>query len=102
MHAPAAASQFDRMFQVQHLVVDDVLDSKSRHSRTVENPAYDDGVVRGIVVPQAVARMLAAPRHLRTRQQRVKQFCIQIVKDALEIVGIPLSRSDSFPPAYLS
>src|SRR5579871_3409680 len=61
MDAAAAAAQFDRMLQVQHFVIKDVLQDIAWHSGVIENPADDDGVVRGIVMPQAVAGALLAP-----------------------------------------
>ncbi len=74
MHTPAATSQPHRVLEVQHLVIDDVLHCEPRDSRVIEDAAHHDGVVGGIVMPQAVARVLAAPRHLRAGQQSVEEL----------------------------
>ena len=53
--ATAAAAQPHRMFQMQHLVVNDVIDGVLWNAGMVENAAYYDGIVRRIVVSEAVA-----------------------------------------------
>ena len=55
VYAAAAAAQFYRMLQVEHLVIDDVFDRVARNPRLVEDAAYHDGVVGGIVVAEPVA-----------------------------------------------
>src|SRR6266850_1854422 len=73
MHAPAAAAQLHRMLQVQHLVEDDVLNHKSRHARVVKYPADDYCVMGRVVVAEAVAGVITAPRELRTSHQTVEE-----------------------------
>jgi len=101
MHASATASEPDRVLEVQHFVIDDVLHREPRDSRVIEDAAHHDGVVSGIVVPQAVARVLAAPRHLRTGQQSVEKLQVQNVEDGLEIIGVTLRRIHPLPAAHL-
>src|SRR2546421_681690 len=48
VHAAPAAAEFHRMLEVQHLVVQQVLEGKARHARVVEDAADHDGVVGGI------------------------------------------------------
>jgi hypothetical protein len=62
VHTPPAPPQPYRMLQMQHLVVEDVLDYITRHAPVVKYPADDDGIVRGIVMAEAVAGVLVAPR----------------------------------------
>src|SRR5436853_7388329 len=67
----------------------------------IEDPAHHNRVVRGIVVPQAIAGMIAAPRHLRTRQQAVEETYVQIVKDRFKIVESALRLLYALAPAKL-
>ena len=101
MHTPAAAFQFDWIFQVQHFVIHEVLDGVLRYLGPIKKTADDDGIVCGIVVAQAVARMLAAPRQAGTRKQPVKETAIQIVKNPIQIVGMTSGRDDSLSSAHL-
>ena len=81
MNAAAAAAQPDRVLEVKHFVIDDVFDGVARNVRMVENTADDNGVVGGIVVPEAVARVILAPGHLGTGQQAVEKSVVEIVKN---------------------
>ena len=53
MNAAPAAAHLHRMLEVQHLVVQDVLDGVAGHQRMVEDTAHHDGVMGGVVVCQA-------------------------------------------------
>ncbi len=86
---------------MQHLVIHDVLQRAPRYPRMIEHPAHHNRVMRGIVVPQAIAGMIAAPRHLRTRQQAVEETYVQIVKDRFKIVESALRRLYALAPAHL-
>src|SRR6266567_9139313 len=86
MHATPASPHFHRMLQVQHLVVDDVLNHKSGNSRMIEYAADDNSIVRGVIVAEAIAGPVAAPTHLWTRQQAMKKLNIEFLKDRLQIV----------------
>jgi len=59
----AAASGFDAhgMLEVEHLVVEKVLDGAARGVRAVEDAADDDGVVGGVVVAEHAAGVMGAP-----------------------------------------
>jgi len=50
MHQPPAAAELHRMPQVQHLMIDKVLNGIKRDTRRIKNATDDDGVMRGIVV----------------------------------------------------
>ena len=63
VYAPPATAQSHRMFKVQHLVIQNVLDGITRDSRMIENPAYDNRIVGWIVMAQAVSCVIAAPCH---------------------------------------
>ena len=55
MNTPPAAAQMDGMFEVQHLVVDDVFEDAKWHERMIENTADDNRVVGRVVVTQTVS-----------------------------------------------
>src|SRR5207248_654862 len=101
MHTAPAAAQSYRMLQMQHLVIKDVVHSTPRHSRMVENPAYHNRIVRRIVVSQAIPRMIAAPGHLRTRHQPMKEPRIQLVKNRFKIVDSSFGCVDALASAHL-
>ena len=83
---PAAASQFDWVLQVEHLVVEDVLDDEAWNAGIVEYAADDNRVVGGIVVAEAVTGVFAAPGELRAAHQSVKEAAVEIVENFLEMV----------------
>lgn len=102
MNAPAAAAQFDGMFQVKHLMVDEILDRVLRHARVVENLADDDSIVSGIIVAERIARVHAAPRHLRTREQAIEEARVEVVKDGVEVIAVSLGADDLLAAAHLA
>ena len=67
MDAAAAAVELHRMPQVQHLVINDVLDSISGNRRMIEDPADNDGVVGRVIVAEQVPGASLAPTHSRPR-----------------------------------
>src|SRR5262249_17715167 len=67
-----------------------------------EDAAHDDRVVRGIVVSQAVARMVAAPGHLRASHQPVKESGVQIVKDLFQVVMQTFGAAEALAAARLA
>ncbi len=83
---------------MQHLVVNDVLDCHSRHPRFVKNPTHNDRIVRGIVMAQAMARRVAAPRDPGPRKQAMKKSDIQIVENRFEVIKSAPRHSDSLSP----
>ncbi len=99
--APAAA-QFDRMFEVQHFVIDDVFDGIAGYGEVIENPADDDRVVRGIVMAQNAAGPGRAPTHARPRQQAMKETCIQVFEYCIEIVEQTARRTQLFASPHLA
>src|SRR5438270_13735967 len=68
VNATAAAVQLHWMFQVQHFMIDEILDCIEWHVGTIKDPTDHDGVVRRIIVAEALTRRMTAPRHQRTRE----------------------------------
>ena len=50
VNTAAQAAHANGVLEVQHLVVKQVLDRVTRAGGAVEDAAYDDGIVRGVVV----------------------------------------------------
>lgn len=101
MNTPPTAPQLHRIFQVQHLVINDVFHDIVGYPRMIKDPADDNCVVRGIVVSEAIARPITAPRHLWASEQAIKKTKIQVFEDAVEIVGVTSRRTDAFAASHL-
>src|SRR5262249_28318290 len=69
MEAAATPAQLHGMFQVQHFVVDDVLQRVTRNAAVIEDATDHDGIVRGIKVAEAVQGAAAAPGQLRAGEK---------------------------------
>ena len=102
MHASSASSQFDRVFQMEHLVVKDVFHDIPGHTAVVEDLADDDGVVRGIVVAKPDAGVLAAPSKLRTAHKAVEEAAVEVVENFFEMIVMAAGRADVFASAKLA
>src|SRR5947207_3163737 len=89
------------MLQVQHLVIDEVFNGISRNVRTIKDAADHDGIVRRIVVSQALARMMSAPRHSRARHQAKKELEIQFFKNRVQVIDASLGWPYLFSSADL-
>src|SRR5579859_5417753 len=102
MHASAAAAQFDRVSQVQHLVVNEVFHCVPGNVGTIKDAADHNGVVGRIIVSQALARVIGAPGHLRSRHQAKEKPDIQIFEDLFQIVVQTFGSMDFLAPSHLS
>ncbi len=102
VHAPPAAAQPYRMFQMQHLVINNVLNGEAGNRRVIENAADHNRIVRRIVVPQNPPRPRRAPAHARPPHQSIKKSPVQILKDRVQIVNMPLRRTQPLAPTHLS
>ncbi len=59
--AAAAGFDPDGVLEVEHLVIEEVLDGAARGVGTIEDAADDDGVVSGVVVAEHTASMVGGP-----------------------------------------
>src|SRR6185312_2163809 len=73
MHTTQDSVQADWMFEMKHLVIHQVIDRILRHRGSVEDSADNDGVVRRIVMAEALTRCMPAPRHQGPGEQTVKE-----------------------------
>jgi hypothetical protein len=55
VHTAAAAPKSYRMLEVEHLVIHDVFDGETGNPGMIEDAAHHDGIVRGIIVAEAIA-----------------------------------------------
>src|SRR5208337_1040326 len=90
------------MLEVQHLVIDDVINCEARHTDVIENLAYHDGIMCRIVMRQAASRAHLAPRHLRARQQSVKEADVELLEDLIQVIDDSPRRLDALAPAHLT
>src|ERR1700685_138516 len=102
MNAAAAAAQLHRMFKVQHFVINDVLDGVAGNAWVIEDTAYNDCIMGRVVVPEAVAGMVAAPGHRGSGKQAVEESSVQVVEDILQIVSPALGTFDSLAATDLA
>src|SRR6202044_679748 len=86
VNAAATATQLDRMFQVEHLVIHDIFHSTPRHANVIEDTADNNCIVRRIVMRETVARMRATPGHLRPGQQTIKELPIECFENFVEVI----------------
>ncbi len=102
VYTSTAASQFDRVSQMQHLVEQDVFDGVTRHTWTVEDATDDDGVVRRVVVAEAATGVVLAPGKLRTPHQPVEKAAVEIVKNFFQVIVMSPGGSNVLASAHLA
>src|SRR3954453_14105824 len=102
MNTSSATAEFYGVLEMEHLVIDDVLDRRPRHARMVKDTAHHDRVMGGVIVAKMVAGPLATPCHSGTCQQSVKEPNVQILKHNFQIIGVALGRSEALPSAHLA
>ena len=100
--APSATAKSYGVLEMEHLVIDDVLDRRPRHAGMVEDTAHHNGVMGGIIVAQMIAGTFAAPGHPGTCQQSVKETGVKVIKDSLQIVGMTLGGIKALSSAHLA
>jgi len=102
MHQPPAAAELHRMPQVQHLMIDKVLNGIKRDTRGIKDAADDDCVMRRIIVAKAAQGLIAAPCHLRTGHQAVEEAKIQVIENLVKIVVFALGTLNALASAQLA
>jgi hypothetical protein len=100
----AAASGFDAhgMLEVQHLVVEKILDGAARSIGAVEDAADHDGVVRGVVVAEHAAGVVGAPGEDRAPEKAVEEARIERVEDLVEVEVVAHWGENSLAAASLA
>lgn len=90
MNAASEAMHLDRMLEVKHLVVEEVLNRVTRAGGTVEDAAYDDGVVCGVVVAKGAASHAFAPSEFGTAEHSMKKADVERIEDFFEVIEVAL------------
>ena len=88
MDAAAAGFDADGMLEVEHLVVEQVLDGAARGVRAVEDAADDDGVVGGVVMAEHPARGVGGPGERGAAEEAVEEAAVQGFEDLVEVVMV--------------
>jgi hypothetical protein len=102
MDASTAATQLHGVFQMQHLVVEDVLNYAPGHTAVVEDFTDDDGVVSRVVVAETVAGTFAAPSELGSAHEPVEEAAVKVFEDFFEVVVVAAGRVDMLAAAKLA
>jgi hypothetical protein len=100
--AAAAGFDADGMLEVEHLVVEEVLDGAARGIGPVEDAADDDRVVGGIVVAEHSAGVVSAPGERGTAQKAVEEAGVEDVEDLVEVVMVADGGGEAFAAAGLA
>ena len=84
--AAAHAAHPYRVLEVEHLVVEQVLDGVAGARGAVEDAADDDGVVGGVVVAQGALGVVLAPGELGAAEEPAEEARVEGVEDFFEVV----------------
>jgi hypothetical protein len=86
---------------MQHLVKQNVFDGIAGHAWMIKHAADHDGIVGGIVVPKASARMVPTPGKLRPPHEPVKKPPVQVVENLFEMIMMSAGGVDVLTPPDL-
>ncbi len=75
--AAAAGFDADGMLEVEHLVVEQILDGATRGVGAIEDAADDDGVVGGVVVAEHAAGVVGAPGERGPAEEAVEEAGVE-------------------------
>jgi hypothetical protein len=100
--AAAAGFDADGMFEVEHLVVEEVLDGAARGVGAIEDAGDDDGVVGGVVVAEHAAGVVGAPGEGGSAEEAVKETGVEGLEDFVEIVVVTGGCGEAFAAAGLA
>jgi hypothetical protein len=87
------------VLEVEHLVVEQVLDGVARAGGAVEDAADDDGVVGGVVVAEHALGVVLAPGELGRPSSPPKKREVQRVEDLFEIVEAAFGAGEALAAA---
>src|SRR5579859_2041923 len=96
MHASLTAPQLHRIFQMQHLVEKQVLEREAGNDIAIKDPAYDNRIMRRVIMTQAAARGIRAPGELRLAQQSMKVASVQFIENFFQVEAVGVGGRDSF------
>jgi hypothetical protein len=84
----AAATSFDAdgVLEVEHLVVEEIFDGAAGRVGAVEDAAYDDSVVSGVVVTEHAAGVVSRPGEGGAAKKAVEEARVERLEDFVEVV----------------
>lgn len=100
--AAAAGFDADGVFEVKHLVVEEILDGAARRVGAVEDAGDDDGVVGGVVVAEHAAGVVRGPGERGAAEEAVEETGVEGLEDFVEIVVMAGGGRDTFAAAGLA
>ncbi len=102
MDAAAAGFDADGVLEVEHLVVEEVLDGAAGGVWAVEDAGDDDGVVGGVVVAEHAARGVCGPGEGGTAEEAVEEAGVEGFEDLFEVVEAAEVGGDALASARLA
>ena len=98
----AAVDHARGMFDVQHLVEEDVFDKPFRYVTRIERLADRDGIVRCIVMAEDAARASLRPSQHRFGNLTLEIASIDTSKNSIQVIHLSLSARDYFSASLLA
>ena len=102
MNAATAGFDANGMLQVEHLVVKQVLDGAAWGIGTIEDAAYDDGVMGGVVVAQHAAGVVGGPGERGSAEESVEESGVQGFEYLVQIVVMACRGEEALAAARLA
>src|SRR4051794_1163494 len=102
VYASPSSLDANGMFEVKHLVVEQVFYGRTRGIWSIEDAADDDGVVGGVVVTEHTAGVMSAPGKDGTPEQTMEEAYIERLEDLIKVEVMPLWGENAFPAPGLT
>jgi hypothetical protein len=90
------------MLEVEHLVVEEILDGAARGVGAVEDARDNDGVVGRVVVAQHAAGVVSAPGKRGAAEEAVEETGVEGLEDFVEIVVVTSRGGEALAAAGLA
>jgi hypothetical protein len=88
VNATAAGFDANWMFEVEHLVIEEILDCAAWRVGTVEDAADDDGVMSGVVVAEHATGVVGAPCERGPAEEAVEEASVERLEDFVKVVVV--------------
>jgi hypothetical protein len=102
VNAAASGLHADGMLEVQHLVVEQILDGAARSVGAIEDAADHDGIVGRVIVAEHAAGVVRAPGEDRASEKTMEEARIQRIEDLIQIKLMTYGSEDALPSAGLA
>jgi hypothetical protein len=102
VYTAATGFDADGVLEVQHLVVEKILDGAAGRVGAVEDAADDDGVVGGVVVAQHTAGVMSRPGEGWATKEAVEEARVERLEDFVEVVVVASGSGESLASAGLA